>query len=116
MVPDPHASSALPPSSKGSVTLVVLCLMTALGIALGSYLALCTRSAQFSARTVSLDQVQQLAQTGLEEALWALNQGTWTPSGPTGTPSWAKNGTTHTATATLTYPLSAPYTSGTVVL
>lgn len=114
MARDLHAALTLPSSSRASVTLVVLCLMTALGIALGSYLTLCTRSAQFSARTVSLDQVQQLAQTGLEEALWALNQSTWTTSGPSGSTTWTTAGADRTVT--LTYPLSAPYTSGTVVL
>lgn len=99
---------------KGSVTLVALCLTTALGIALGSYLALCSRSAQFSARVVSQDQAQQLAQSGLEEALWALNQNTWTSSGHEGNAVWTTSGANRTVT--LSYALPAPNTSGEIAL
>lgn len=99
---------------RASVTLVTLCLMTALGIALGSYLALCSRSAQLSARSVSVDQAHQLAETGLEEALWALNQNSWSSSGPDGTSVWSTVGGNRTVT--LTYPLPSPSGSGQVAL
>jgi hypothetical protein len=114
MAPDAHDPRISRHRKSGSVTLVALCLMTALGIALGSYLALCTRSAQFSARIVSSEQAMQLAQTGLEEALWALNQNTWTTSGPAGTTAWTTTGANRSVT--LTYPLSVPNQSGRVVL
>jgi hypothetical protein len=99
---------------RASATLMSLCLMTALGIALGSYLALSTRSAQFSNRFLQAERAQQLAQVGLEEALWALNENTWTASGPDGTNAWTTSGANRTVT--LTYPLSGSGGSGTVVL
>jgi len=99
---------------RGSVTLVSLCLTTALGIALGSYLALCSRSAQASARVVSQDQSQQLAQTGLEEALWALNQNNWTSSGPSGNATWTTSGVNRTVT--LSYAMLGPNLTGEVAL
>jgi hypothetical protein len=87
---------------RASVTLLSLCLMTALGIAIGSYLALSTRSAQFSNRLLHGEHVQQLAQAGLEEALWALNENNWTSSGPDSNAVWATSGTNRSLT--LTYP------------
>lgn len=112
-----HETHVSPPPLRrirASVTLVTLCLMTALGIALGSYLALCSRSAQFGARSVSIDQAQQLAQTGLEEALWALNQNSWAGSGPEGSTAWTTSGANRTAT--LSYTLPTPNGTGQVVL
>src|SRR5439155_18724788 len=100
--------------SSGSVTLVSLCLMTALSIALGSYLTLCLRSAQASTRLLNQDKAQQLAQTGLEEALWALNNDTWTSSGPNGNAAWTTNGANRTAT--LTYTLADSNASGQLAL
>ncbi len=88
----------------GSVTLVSLCLTTALGIALGSYLALCMHSARSSARLLNQTEVQELAQTGLEEALWALNNNNWTGSGPGGNTSWTTSGANRAATLTYTLP------------
>ena len=100
--------------SRGSVTLVSLCLLTTLGIAVGSYLALSSRSAQFSNRFLQRERAQQLAQVGLEEALWALNQNTWNGSGPQGTTAWTISGANRMAT--LTYALENPAATGRVAL
>lgn len=88
---------------RASITLVALCMTTALGIALGSYLALCTRSTQFSTRMLQQEKVRELAQVGFEEALWALNQNNWTSSGPTGSIGWSVSGANRTVT--LSYPM-----------
>ncbi|SDS05535.1 hypothetical protein [Opitutus sp. GAS368] len=80
----------------GSVTLVALCLTTVLAIALGSYIALCQRSYDLSTQLLHEDKVRQLAQTGLEEALWALNQNSWTGSGPAGDVAWTTRGANRT--------------------
>src|ERR1041385_8873955 len=80
------------PDTRASVTLVALCLTTALGIALGSYVALCTRSTQFSTRLLQQEKARELVQVGLEEALWALNQGNWSASGPDGNTAWTTSG------------------------
>lgn len=90
--------------SCGAVTLVALCLTTALSIGIASFLALCLRSSQFSARVINQKKVSQLAQIGLEEALWALNHNQWAASGPDGVTPWTVSGTQRTAT--LTYPPS----------
>lgn len=88
----------------GAITLLALCMTMALGIALASYLALCTRSAQFSARLLNQEKARQLAQAGLEDALWALNQNSWSSGGPDGTAAWSTSGTSKTLTATYSLP------------
>ncbi|HEY4300597.1 MAG TPA: hypothetical protein VGM73_06980, partial [Candidatus Didemnitutus sp.] len=85
-------------AERASVTLVALCFTAVLGIALASYLALCTRTYGLSTRQMHNDQVRELAETGLEEALWALNQGNWTSAGPTGDDSWTISGSDRVAT------------------
>lgn len=114
MAREATASHVRPSRQRGSITLVALCLTTVLGLALGSYLALCSHSAQLSGRSASHERTHQLAQSGLEEALWALNQGAWTGSGPAGTAVWATTGADRTVT--LTYPLSNPAATGVVTL
>jgi hypothetical protein len=81
-------------SKRASVTLMALCLTTVLSIALSGYLTLCLRSYQLSTRSFHEDQSKNLAQLGLEEALWALNQNNWTSSGPASAASWTMSGTT----------------------
>ena len=99
---------------RGSITLVALCMTTVLGIALGSYLTLCFRSNQFSVRSLHLERARELAQVGLEEALWALNQNTWTSSGPGGDTAWTTTGANRTVT--LAFPLEGQSASGSVAL
>jgi hypothetical protein len=82
----------------GSVTLVALCFTAVLAIALSSYLALYQRSYDLSTRLLHEDKARQLAQTGLEEALWALNQATWTGSGPSSNTPWNTSGPNRTIT------------------
>jgi hypothetical protein len=85
-------------NKRASVTLMALCLTTVLSIALSSYLMLCLRSYQLSTRSFHEDQSRHLAQLGLEEALWALNQNNWTSSGPASAASWTTSGTTQSIT------------------
>jgi hypothetical protein len=103
-----------PHGERASVTLVALCLLTTLCIALASYLALASRSAQFSTRIATQEKTQQLAQVALEEALWALNQNNWSGSGPNGTTAWSTSGADRSAS--LTYNLADGGTSGTVAV
>ncbi|MES2694412.1 MAG: hypothetical protein V4773_13125 [Verrucomicrobiota bacterium] len=97
---------------RGSITLLALSLTTVMAIALASYLALCSRSNDFSTRQLQQDKVRELAQVGLEEALWALNQKNWTSSGPGGNTAWSISGPNRTVT--LSYPMSGA--TGQVVL
>jgi hypothetical protein len=75
------------PNSRGSLTLVALCFTAVIGIALASYLALSLQSMQLSQRTLQLGRARHLAETGLEEALWSLNNSTWTNA------TWTVTGT-----------------------
>src|SRR5882762_4453262 len=100
--------------SAGSVTLVALCFTTVLAIALSSYLALYQRSYDLSTRLLHGDQAGQLAQTGLEEALWALNQNTWTGSGPASDTAWTTSGPNRTVL--LAYDSLGPGATGQIAL
>jgi hypothetical protein len=79
-------------STRGSALLAALCFATVLTIALGSYLTLCYRTLELSMRSVQGTQSLELAETGMEEALWALNKNDWS--------SWSIVGTTATRTIT----------------
>ena len=61
-------------SERGSALLASLCFAMVMAIALGSYLTLCTRSLQLSTRNLNSAHSVELAETGMEEALWALNK------------------------------------------
>ncbi len=70
--------------------LAALCFSTVMAIALASYLTLCYRTLELSTRSLQGTQSIELAETGMEEALWALNKNDWT--------SWTIVGTTATRT------------------
>jgi Tfp pilus assembly protein PilX len=99
---------------RGSVTLVALCFTTVLAIVLSSYLMLCYNSYRLSTRLLHEDKARQLAYAGLEEALWSLNQGNWSSSGPANTNSWAISGANRTAT--LAYPALGQGATGQLAL
>jgi hypothetical protein len=88
---------------KGSLILVVLCLLAVLGIGLAAYLAVGNQSMKLSDRSNRTGLSAQLAEMGLEEAMRAFNKndwGGWTTSGTSAT--WTISGTT--ATCALTFP------------
>lgn len=72
---------------RGSVLLAALCFATVLAISVGSYITLCYRSLELSNRAMHLSRSGEMAETGMEEALWALNSedstrwDSWTISG-----------------------------------
>ena len=63
--------------NRGSALLAALCFATVLAISLGSYMTVCTRTLALSSRTVQGARAVQLAETGMEDALWALNKNDW---------------------------------------
>jgi hypothetical protein len=68
--------------------LAALCFAVVLTVALGSYITVCYRTLEMSSRSAQATQSLELAETGMEEVLWALNNedwSTWTLSGPTAT-------------------------------
>ncbi|MBL9214763.1 MAG: hypothetical protein JNG83_04730 [Opitutaceae bacterium] len=79
-------------NDRGAFTLVALCFTAIIGIALASYLSICLQSLQTSTRTVQRGQAYSLAETGLEEALVALNESSWT--------GWSLSGSTMSRTFT----------------
>lgn len=91
---------------RGSITLVALCLAVVIGISLASYLAVCQQSLLLSTRTVQLGKARQLAETGLEEALWSLNAYV-NPSSAVAATAWTSvSSTTPTVSA-----LNVPWTT-----
>jgi len=84
--------------TAAAITLVALSLISALGLAVGSYLALFSRSLELGVRQFHNDRARELAQTGLEEALWALNQDNWSGSGPSGAVAWTTTGLNRSVT------------------
>ncbi|HYC70972.1 MAG TPA: hypothetical protein VEB66_07195 [Opitutaceae bacterium] len=93
MAADPTLSSR-----RAAIALVALCLTSALGVAVAGYLALFSRALELGTRQFQNDRASELAQTGLEEALWALNQGDWSSSGPAGNTAWSSAGAARTVT------------------
>lgn len=65
------------PRTSGTVSLVALCFVAVLGIALASYLTVCTRAMNLSNRSFQSGLSQQLAEFGLEEGLRAFNKNDW---------------------------------------
>lgn len=86
----------LPANDRGAALLAALCFTLVLALALGSYITACYRSLQMSNRNMNSGHSVELAETGMEEALWALHEAssnsTYTWSG------WAHPGTTATKT------------------
>lgn len=91
-------------SQKGTVLLVALCFMTVLGISLASYIAVCSRTMQFSNRTFQNGVSQQLAELGLEEAMRAFNKNDWSDWSNGTAVDWTLDTTNKRATATITFP------------
>src|SRR5882672_5363030 len=77
-------------SNRGAAMLAALCFALVLAIALSSYITMCYRSLQMSTRNASNGHTVELAETGMEEALWALHNNDWT--------GWAFSGKTATKT------------------
>lgn len=63
---------------KGSVLIVTLILGSAIALALGSFMAVTINTVRMSQRSFYANSSLNLAEAGLEEALYALNTGDWT--------------------------------------
>jgi hypothetical protein len=91
-------------NERGYLTLTALSLTTVISISLASYISLCYQSYLLSYRLFQVAQCRQLAETGLEEALWALNNNTttgWTANaGPGSNVAWTVSGSTQNCTIT----------------
>lgn len=74
---------------RGSVLIVALIFAAAIAISLGSYLQLATTATKLSYRTHYQGVAMNVAETGLEHAMWEMNRGTaawsgWSAPGGTG--------------------------------
>ncbi|MDB6170589.1 MAG: hypothetical protein JWM88_3453 [Verrucomicrobia bacterium] len=76
--------------NDGSALLATLCFAAVLSLSLSSYLAVCYRSLYLSNRDMQVTRSIELAEMGIEEALWALSNGNWT--------GWSTAGSTATKT------------------
>ena len=75
--------------TRGSLVLVAFCLIAVVGLGLAGYMNACYQSLNHSTREYHSRQARYLAEVGLEEALWQLNNNSpWTGSGPTSSTAW----------------------------
>jgi len=81
---------SLPNDERGSVLLAALCFATVLAIALTSYQQLCFTTLNTSDRFAQTSHSVELAETGVEYALWSRSNANWT--------GWTINGSTATVT------------------
>ncbi len=91
----PRGKQSIPRSRSGSAMLAALCLAMVFAISISSYLALCRASLAASTRSIALAHCSELAEAGVEQALYEYNNGT-------GFSTWNLSGTTATATMTMT--------------
>lgn len=84
----------IPRSDRGAAMLAALCLAMVFALSLSSYMALCTTSLGMSTRAIEVAHSTELAETGAEQALYALNNNDWT--------GWTISGSTATETMTMT--------------
>lgn len=68
-----NSSSSLR-ANRGSVLIVALILALVIAVALGSYISMSTTALNFSQRSFLSNQAMNVAEAGLEQALWAVNQ------------------------------------------
>ncbi len=116
--PHPQPRSQRDRAQRGSVLIVCLLLSAIIGISLVSYLKLSTTSLNLSLRSFYSNSAMNLAETGLERALYCLNQNqvnglNLTSSWPAAE-GWTTNTTTHIATCTYSGFTLGPNTTGDV--
>lgn len=88
------------------MVLVALCFVAVLGIALSSYLAVCSRAMNLSNRNFQNALSRQLTESGMDEALRAFNDNDWTkwstpPTGISDPNDWSIDSTYKRATRTI---------------
>jgi hypothetical protein len=85
---------SIPGNQRGSAMLAALCLAMVFALCLSSYIALCYTSLKMSTRNLMGSHCIELAETGLEQALYSQNNWDW--SAP-----WIVNSAAATANLTL---------------
>lgn len=69
---------SVPRSERGAAMLAALCLAMVFAISLSSYIALCYVSLMMSTRSIMSSHSIELAETGIEQALYSQNNSDWT--------------------------------------
>jgi hypothetical protein len=90
----PRRGQPLPTSERGAAMLAALCLAMVFAISLSSYITLCYTSLKMSTRNLMNEHSAELAETGIEQALYAYNNGDWT--------NWNFSGNIYTVNMTMT--------------
>ena len=75
--PGPRLSAAAADrrsDQRGSVVLVALCLCTVLAVSVVGFFAVCARTMELSNRSYVYTTSLLLAENGIEEAMWSLDQ------------------------------------------
>jgi hypothetical protein len=96
----------IPNPDRGSVLIVAAILSVLLAIALGSYLQLSQSSLKLANRSFYSYAAMDLADTGLEQALWSLNNNNWTGGGFVQAATSAAHWQGTFPSATSSFPLS----------
>jgi hypothetical protein len=91
---NPRSAQSIPENERGAAMLAALCLAMVFAICLSSYIALCYTSLRSSTRNLMGSHCIELAETGLEQALYSQNNWAW--SAP-----WNVNSAAATASMTL---------------
>jgi len=106
------------PSQRGSVLIVSMLLAAIISIALVTYLKLSHTSLNLSLRNFYANSAMNLAETGLERALYCINQnqvnGLTLANAWPAADGWTTNPSTHVATCTFSGFQIGPNTTGTV--
>jgi hypothetical protein len=90
----PGRRQTLPKDERGAAMLAALCLAMVFAISLSSYIALCYTSLKMSTRSLMNEHCSELSETGIEQALYAYNNGDWT--------AWNFSGNIYTINMTMT--------------
>jgi hypothetical protein len=87
-------SASIPKSERGAAMLAALCLAMVFALCLSSYIGICYTSLTMSTRNLMSSHSVELAEAGLEKALYAQNNNDWNPA------LWTTSGGIATATLT----------------
>jgi hypothetical protein len=90
----PGIKNSIPKDERGAAMLAALCLAMVFALSLSSYIALCYTSLNMSTRNIAVSHSTELAETGIEQAIYALNNNDWT--------NWTLSGSTAQITMTMT--------------
>jgi hypothetical protein len=96
-------------SERGSAMLAALCLAMVFAISLSSYIAVCYASLNMSTRSIAMAHSSELAEAGIEQALYSLNNSDWsmfTISGSTATANLTMTSTGFALTSGSPTPLN----------